>query len=153
MSATDFTRGLIADHVGYELIPHRRTATAREEALEVGLGEVAKTIVVASGDGLVRTVIPAAERLDLGKVRAALHDGKDVRLVTEGELAGAYPMFDLGAVPPIGGPPGDRLLVDARVAARESVVFEAGSHESSVRMETKDVIRLGAAVVVDICKS
>jgi Ala-tRNA(Pro) deacylase len=151
--ATDFTRELIGQQVEYELIPHRRTETAREEALEVGLAEVAKTIIVATSAGFVRAIVPASDRLDLNKLRALLHGAKDVRLASEEEMAGAYPMFDLGAVPPFGGPPGDRTVLDRHLAARESIVFEAGSHESSVKLRTIDVVRLADALIANICES
>jgi prolyl-tRNA editing enzyme YbaK/EbsC (Cys-tRNA(Pro) deacylase) len=36
-------------------------------------------------------------------------------------------MFELGAVPPFGGPAGDRTVVDRRLAEQESVLIEAGS--------------------------
>jgi len=62
-------------------------------------------------------------------------------------------MFELGAVPPFGGPTGDRAVLDRRLAARESVVLEAGSHERSVRLRTRDLIRLADAPIADICGS
>ncbi len=153
MSAAEFTRELIRERVDYELIPHRRTATARQEALEVGLAEVAKTIVLATDHGFVRVSLPAAERLDLHKVRALLGAGRDVRLATEAELAGAYPMFELGAVPPFGGPTGDRTIVDRRLAARESIVLDAGDHDTSVRLRTRDIVRLAESMIADVCET
>ncbi len=153
MITADFTRELIRERVDYEVIKHRHTETAREEALEVGLSEVAKTIVLATQGGFVRAVLPASERLDLRKVRGVLGGAKGTRLATEEELAGAYPMFELGAVPPFGGPTGDRTILDRQLADRTSVVLEAGSHEESLRLKTKDIVRLGDAVIADICES
>lgn len=152
-SAVDFTRELVRERVDYELIAHRHTETAREEALEIGLAEVGKTIVLATDRGFVRAVLPASARLDLHKVRDVLASGKaSARLATEEELAEAYPMFDLGAVPPFGGPPGDRTILDRRLANRESIVVEAGSHEKSVRLWTRDIVRLADAQIADICE-
>jgi hypothetical protein len=37
------------------------------------------------------------------KVRELVGSGKRTRLATEAELAGAYPMFEFGAVPPVRG--------------------------------------------------
>jgi Ala-tRNA(Pro) deacylase len=152
VSTADFTRELIRERVDYEVIKHRHTETARDEALEIGLAEVGKTLVVTTDGGFVRAVVPASERLDLHKLREALGNGKNTRLATEEELAGAYPMFELGAVPPFGGPSGDRTVIDRRLAVRESLVFEAGSHEESVRLRTRDIVRLGGAVIADICE-
>jgi Ala-tRNA(Pro) deacylase len=143
---------LDTEGVVYELITHRPTMTALEEAAELGLSqdEVAKTIVLATDTGFVRAVLPASERLDLHRVRELLGAGKSTRLATELELAGAYPMFELGAVPPFGGPRGDRTIVDRRLAGHQSVVVEAGAHDRSVRMRMEDLLRLTAAEIADI---
>jgi prolyl-tRNA editing enzyme YbaK/EbsC (Cys-tRNA(Pro) deacylase) len=42
-------------------------------------------------------------------------------------------------------------VLDSRVAERESVVLEAGSHEQSVRIPTGDLLRVADAQVADIC--
>ena len=71
-------------------------------------------MVLTTPDGFVRAVLPASNRLDLGKLREILGT-KDVELATEAVLAGAYPEFELGAVPPLTGGDGDRVLVDRRL--------------------------------------
>ncbi len=155
MSITDLTRELDREEVEYELIPHRRTMSAGEEASAIGIpaDEVAKTIVLATEDGYLRAVVPASARLDLDKIRLCLRHPRHVRLATEAELAAAYPMFELGAVPPLGGPGGDRTIVDRRLALRDSVVLEAGSHAESVRLQTKDLLLLAEAEIADICEN
>jgi Ala-tRNA(Pro) deacylase len=141
--------------VEYELLSHRHTLTAGDEAAALGVprGQVAKTLVLwTGGGGYVRAVLPASDRLALGKVRELLGEGKATRLATEEELAGAYPMFELGAVPPFGGPTGDRAIVDSRLAELDSVVIEAGSHSESVRIRTDDLVSLTGAELADICE-
>jgi Ala-tRNA(Pro) deacylase len=149
----DLTDELDSEGIAYELIPHRPTGTAREEAAELGLSgnDVAKTIVLATDTGFVRVVLPASERLDLHKARELIGSAKSTRLATETELAGAYPMFELGAVPPFGGPAGDRTIFDRRLAEQDTVVVEAGSHSASVRMKTQDLCALANAELADIC--
>ena len=61
-------------------------------------------------------------------------------------------MFELGAVAPFGGPAGDRAMVDRRLAERESVVLEAGSHSESVRMKTNDSLALVGAELAGVCR-
>ena len=140
-------------HLDYELIPHPSTLTAGEEAAAVGLPpeQVAKTLVLSTAGGYARAVLPASERLDLRKLRKLIGDGKATRLATETELAGAYPMFELGAVPPFGGPAGDRTIFDRRLAEQDAVVVEAGSHSTSVRIKTQDLVALTNAELADIC--
>ena len=138
--------------IGYELIPHAHTETARAEARAVGVApdEVAKTVIVRTAEGYARIVVPASERVSLGKVRAALGSDGETRLATEEELAAAYPEFELGAVPPLGGPAGDPVVVDRRLARRVELVFEAGSHDESVRVSTEDLLRLADARIGDV---
>ena len=101
----------------------------------------------------MRAVLPASERIDLRKVRDILGVSKTkVHLASEEDLARDYPEFELGAVPPLGGASRDPVLVDRRVAERDSVVLEAGSHEQSVRVQTADLLRLTDGQIVDICE-
>jgi prolyl-tRNA editing enzyme YbaK/EbsC (Cys-tRNA(Pro) deacylase) len=102
--------------------------------------------------GCVRAVLPASERLDLSKL-SALYGGtkKTVELATEEDLKRDYPEFELGAVPPLGGTHRDSV-VDRRLAERDSLVLEAGSHGESVRMATADLLRIAEAQVTDICE-
>lgn len=61
-----------------------------------------------------------------------------------------HPEFDLGAVPPIGGSRRDPVIIDSRLAERDSLVPEAGSHEESVRVPTGDLLRVSEAEIADI---
>jgi Ala-tRNA(Pro) deacylase len=140
--------------VDFDVLEHPRTERAADEAavLGVGPGEVAKTLVLAAPSGNVRAVVAASERIDLHKVAAVLDvAGKSVQLVSEDELARDYAEFELGAVPPFGGP-ADPVIVDGRLAARDAVVLEAGSHDRSVRLKAVDLVRLTSAQVADITK-
>lgn len=151
MTSTQVIDELDRDGLQYELIAHPRTMTARAEANVIGIAahEVAKTVVLATSTGYVRAVVPASERLDLHKARDLLDD-RECRLATEEELGAAYPAFELGAVPPFGGPAGDRVIVDRRLAELDAVVLEAGSHDQSVRLRTSDLLARSGAEVADI---
>jgi Ala-tRNA(Pro) deacylase len=140
--------------VDFDILEHPHTERAADEAAALGVvpEEVAKTLVLTVSEGYVRAVVAASERLDLRKVAAVLGvGGKKVHLATEDDLARDYPDFELGAVPPFGGPQ-DRVIVDERLSARDSVVLEAGSHETSVRLKAADLVRLSGAEVADIAK-
>jgi Ala-tRNA(Pro) deacylase len=138
--------------IEYEVVPHRRTTTAASEARALGVDAhaVAKTVVLVTPRGFVRAVLPASERLDLGKVRAFL-DSSDVAIATEETLAGAYPQFELGAVPPVVGRDGDRVLVDVRLCEHEWIYAEAGTHTRSLRLRTWDLVAQHGVLVADLC--
>jgi len=137
--------------VPYELVRHRPTHSARAEARAIGIdpADVAKTVVLATPNGYVRAVLPASRLLDLAKVRALL-DTDDVLLATEEMLAYAYPEFELGAVPPVGGDRVDSVLIDRRTADRDWTIFEAGVHDHSLRVKSADLVRLADASVAAI---
>ena len=156
MLTVDLKAELDLNGVAYDAIEHRRTLTAAAEAEAVGVParRVAKTVVLVGEAGFVRAAVPASEKLDMHRVRDALGDnGSDVRLATEAELAAGYPMFELGAVPPFGGPAGDRVVLDRGLAEQESVVLEIGNHEESVRLATFDLLALTGARVADLIET
>jgi len=150
----DVTRFLEQAGIDFDVLEHAHTVRATDEAAALGIGpeEVAKTLVLVAPRGNVRAVLPASERIDLHKVASTLGiGGKKVQLASEENLARDYPDFELGAVPPFGGRE-DRVLVDERLAGRDSIVVEAGSHDRSVRLKAADLVRLTRAQVADICR-
>ncbi len=156
--ATGATRRSLVDQldamgVPYELITHRPTQSALEEAEALGVqaSRVAKTIVLTTSVGFVRAVLPASRRLDLDKVRDLLGT-KRVELASEHVLARRYPDFELGAVPPIAGSPDDRVIVDGRLVDGKTVLIEAGTHDQSLRLKIADLIGMTGALLGDLCK-
>src|SRR5919106_5393564 len=145
MASKALTAVLEAEGVQFELLPHGHTesALAEAEALGVDPEDVAKTLVVETPDGYTRAVLPASERLDIRKLGDFLGEGKKkVHLASEESLARDYAEFELGAVPPIGGSRRDPVVIDQRLAERETVVLEAGSHDESIRLAREDLVRL-----------
>jgi Ala-tRNA(Pro) deacylase len=148
----DVTGFLEEAGVDFDVLEHERTERAADEATALGMDaeEVAKTLVLVAPSGNVRAVLAASERIDLHKVASVVGVGaKKVHLASEDDLARDYPDFELGAVPPFGGRD-DQVIVDERLAARDSVVVEAGSHDRSVRLKADDLVRLTEAQVTDI---
>jgi prolyl-tRNA editing enzyme YbaK/EbsC (Cys-tRNA(Pro) deacylase) len=150
-ASVELMRMLREKGIEFEPRRHPRTETALDEAraLHASADRVGKTIVVHTTEGMVRVVIPASERLSLPKLRETIAID-EIRFATEEELGEAYPAFELGAVPPFGGPEGDRVVVDRRIAGLESIIVEAGSHSDSLRLATADLVRLTEATVADV---
>jgi Ala-tRNA(Pro) deacylase len=150
----DVTSFLDEAGLDFDVLEHAHTERAADEAAALGVSpaEVAKTLVLTTPEGNVRAVLPASERIDLRKVGDLVGaSGKKVHLATEDDLARDYAEFDLGAVPPFGGKR-DPVILDLRLSERDSVVFEAGSHERSVRIKAADLVRLTEAHVADISR-
>lgn len=140
--------------IEFEVLPHRRTTTAAAEAAVLGVMPqmVAKTLVLRDESGTrVRVVVPATSRVDLQRV-ADVVEATAVSLVDEVELVSAYPGFELGAVPPFGGPEHERVVVDQRLAEVDHVVLEAGVHDTSVRLRTEDLLAVADAQLADIAQ-
>ena len=136
--------------IAYELASCTHDDCGRQaRVLGLGAHEVAKTVVLTTPEGFVRAVLPASDRIDLGKLREIL-GAEDVELATEAILVGAYPEFELGAVPPLTGGDGDRVLMDRRLCENEWVVVEAGTHEQSLRLRMSDLVALTDARLVDL---
>ena len=107
-------------------------------------------IVFADGAGCVQTPGDLDPLRKLGEVVG--ESRKSLHLASEEELGRDYPEFELGAVPPIGGAHRDRVVIDRALAARDSVVLEAGAHDDSIRLRTADLLRLTEAQVADVCR-
>jgi Ala-tRNA(Pro) deacylase len=143
---------LSREGVDFEVLRHGRTTTAVAEAHALGVPAhiVAKTVIAKGADDLhVRAIIPATSHVSITKLAKAAAT-PDVRLLTEPELVADYPQFELGAVPPFGGPAGDRVILDRSLTKHEHVVFEGGVHDASLRMRTDDLIEVAGAQRADI---
>jgi len=147
---TDYLDG---QRVAYELVEHESTMTAAAEAQAAHRPkhQVAKTVVLHGGGGYVLAVLPASERLDLGKLRDIL-GGPVLRLASEKEMAADLPMVEVGATPPV-GPMLPRLeVLDARLYEEDRILCAAGDHRHSVLLDPREVVRLADARVADVCE-
>ena len=123
--------------VEFELLPHRRTTSAAAEARALGVlaQAVAKTVIALDEEGVcIRAVVPASGHLSISK----LADAVSAKTV------------ELGAVPPFGGPAGDRVVVDYTLTRLDHLVFDGGAHDTSLRVRTEDLITMTKAQVADI---
>jgi prolyl-tRNA editing enzyme YbaK/EbsC (Cys-tRNA(Pro) deacylase) len=111
---------------------------------------VAKTVIARTDEGgLIRAVVPATSHLSVLKLASAV-GAKSVAVLEEADLVAAYPQFELGAVPPFGGPAGDRVVVDRSLLDQDHVVLDGGAHDMSLRLRSGDLVALAAAQVADI---
>lgn len=138
--------------VAYELVAHGRAMSAAAEARIAHLppDQVAKTIVLHDGSVYVIAAIPAAARLDLGKLRDLLGATRHLRLASEEEIASDFPMLEVGAVPPFGPMVPAAEVIDSALMAYERVLCPAGDHHHSVLLDPRDIVRITGAQTADI---
>jgi Ala-tRNA(Pro) deacylase len=119
----------------YALEHHMHSFCSLESAREAGVDEesLAKSVVLQDETGFVLAVLPASRRLELEKVREEL--GRALHVSREQDLARLFPDCERGAVPPIGAAYGLQTVLDASLEERDEIYFEAGDHETLVRME------------------
>jgi prolyl-tRNA editing enzyme YbaK/EbsC (Cys-tRNA(Pro) deacylase) len=94
-------------------------------------------------------VVPASGQVDCTKM-AWLARGRVFGLAHEDELRRLFPDEEPGAVTPFGRLPGIFLVLDRRLAERDSMVFRAGNHTTAIRMKVSDYRALMNPIVADI---
>ncbi|MBP1684673.1 MAG: YbaK/prolyl-tRNA synthetase associated region [Deltaproteobacteria bacterium] len=137
--------------VGYEVISHRQAFTAQEvaQAEHISGKELAKVVMLRSGKHFSMVVLPAPLRVDLDKAKAAMQM-PDLVLATEDEFAGLFPQCEPGAMPPFGNLYDLPVYVDESLTKDESIVFNAGNHTQTVRMQYADFARLVQPTIVAV---
>jgi prolyl-tRNA editing enzyme YbaK/EbsC (Cys-tRNA(Pro) deacylase) len=98
-------------------------------------------------------VIPATHRLDLARTRELLACSSHLRLATEAELEQDFPMFDVGAMPPLGPMMPMPEIIDVHLLYHERIVCAGGDHKHALRMDPRDLLRVCEPRVASICES
>jgi Ala-tRNA(Pro) deacylase len=150
------TRRFLEEHdVPHQVIEHSATYTAEADARASHLPpeQTAKSVVVSAGDIVALAVIPAARRLDLHKIGAALGRDAPAGLADEAQMAQAFPQFEIGAEPPIGPLVNAPVVVDKSLLGHDEVVCAGGDHRHSLLLDPLQLARISDATVAEICAS
>jgi Ala-tRNA(Pro) deacylase len=128
--------------IAYSVLTHTSAYTAQGAAatMQISGKELAKTVVLWTGEEMILAVLPAPNHVRLDKLAAEL--GRSVRLATEQEFSSLFPDCELGAMPPLGSLYNLPVYVDESLAADESIVFNAGTHRDAIRIRYDDFVRL-----------
>jgi len=129
--------------VRYSWSHHPTTYTGQNLAeIEHTSGKkVVKPVVVEADGCLMLCALPAAFHIDLDQLRRELN-ANSARILEEDEIRSLFAGCDIGAEPPIGKLFGLPTLLDDSVQKQPEVLFQAGTHEDAVRMNTDDFIRI-----------
>jgi prolyl-tRNA editing enzyme YbaK/EbsC (Cys-tRNA(Pro) deacylase) len=140
--------------VAHELVEHAHSESAAAEArvTDHPPETVAKTIVLHDRGVPVIAAIPASDRLDLGKLRELLGASRQLRLASEDEIARDFPSLEVGAIPPFGPVVPAAEVIDRALVDQPQILCSAGDHRHSVLVDPREVVRITAARVADICE-
>ena len=138
--------------VRYRVSQHAEAYTAQEVAARshVSGKHLAKVVMVKTGEGFVMTVLPAACRVSLSRLREIL-GVKEVALAKEAEFVKLFPDCEAGAMPPFGNLYAVAVYVDEEIAERPEIVFQGGTHRDLVTMAYHDFARLVQPSVAEFC--
>jgi len=133
---------LDGQHIGYAILPHQVSYTARETAVVTHTAnkEFAKTVIVKVDGDLAMAVVPASYDVDLSLLRAAT-GARIVTLAKESEFKDRFPECEIGAMPPFGNLYGMTVYVDDSLTKDEHIAFNAGSHYELLQLSYADFER------------
>jgi Ala-tRNA(Pro) deacylase len=141
------------NQVDYTHTVHPLAYTAREvaSAEHVPAREMAKTVIFLSEQGHGMAVLPADSVVDLEQLRQDLGLSR-LRLATEAELGELFPACELGAMPPFGNLFSLPDYADSRMAAEDTITFNAGTHRDVIHMHFRDFARLVNPSIVSFAR-
>jgi len=130
------------NQIPYSVMTHTRAYTAQGAAatMQISGKELAKSVVLWTGEEMILAVLPAPSHVRLDKLAAEV--GRSVRLATEQEFSSLFPDCELGAMPPFGSLYNLLVYDDESLAADEAIVFNAGTLRDAIRMRYDDFVRL-----------
>lgn len=125
------------------------TRSAADAAAAVGcdVAQIAKSIVFRAGPRAVLVIASGANRVDMGKVAAAI--GQPVKRA-DGTWVRDTTGFAIGGVSPVGHLAPPILLLDADLMALDPVWAAAGSPQHVFRTSPAELRRITGAQVADI---
>ena len=141
---------LDASGVKYRIVEHSPAYTAQEIAATAHIPgkEVAKTVIVTSGDTKAMAVLPASHMVDLRLLATAL-GVQHVALATEAEFKDLFPDTELGAMPPFGSLYGLQVVVARPLTEDREIAFNGGTHRELGMMAYDDFSRIEQPRVVE----
>jgi len=125
------------------------TRTSQDAANAVGctVAQIAKSIVLRTGEQVVLVIASGPNRVDLGKIATLIDapvksaDGRWVRDVTG---------FAIGGVPPIGHNGAIRIYIDQDLMVLDPIWAAAGSPRHVFRTSAKELARMTGGQISDV---
>lgn len=149
--ASDLVRYLTDNNIHFRLLRHIPVFKAHDvaEAAPVPDSELAKTLLVKAGTIYWMVVLRADQRLNERLLQHAL-EVHHVHLAHEEDLETLFPDCEIGAMPPFGNLYGFPVIVDKSLAEDEEIIFNACTHQESIRMKFADYERLVKPMIAEL---
>ena len=148
------THNLDSLGIPHEVVEHEETFSAVADAVASHVEPAAggKTLLLHD-QGTYRVVLlPAHRHADLHRLRDLMGGTRRLRLATEEEMARDFPVYEVGAIPPVGPLVPAAEIVDIRLLDTEKVLFAAGDHRHSVLVPVRLLLRAVEPRVADVCE-
>ena len=140
------------EKIEYEVLEHRPVYTSKEASDIRGtqLKQGTKALVCKTNEGFIQAVVSGDREIDIEKLQKATLFGK-IELANPKEVK-QVTGCNIGSVPPFGNLFGLKVYFDKRILENEIVAFNAGSHTRSIKMKSKDLVRVVNPVMGDFGK-
>lgn len=138
--------------IKYKIVRHKTVYTAHDAAqtMRVKLGEIAKTLVIKADKIYLLAVLPASQRIDLGKLKKIVK-AKKIEIAKEGVMKKIFKIKP-GAITPFGEIYKVPVYIDRAMLRAKKVIAGAGTFEESVVMTAKNFLKATKGVIVNFGK-
>jgi Cys-tRNA(Pro) deacylase len=131
--------------------PKIPTPTVLDAARALGVepADIIKSVAFETKDQTVLVIAPGDRRIDANKV-AQIFGLERLKMASPArvlEVTG-YPA---GGVPPVGHSEGLRVVMDATLLGRETLIGGGGSERLLLRIAPAEVLRVTCATLADVC--
>jgi Ala-tRNA(Pro) deacylase len=133
---------LARENINYSLVPHAHSESSdtTAEAAHVSGERLAKGVVLKDNRGYVLAVIPATHALETGTLSQKVR--RPLTMASEAEITRLFPDCEVGAIPVVGSAYSLTNVMDTALSNTGEIFFEAGDHETLVRVDNENFKRL-----------
>ena len=124
-----------------------RTAQDAAAAVNCTVAQIAKSIVLRAGERVVLVIASGANRVDLGKISAAL--GQNVK-AADGRWVRDTTGFAIGGVAPVGHLCAPLIFIDADLLRLDPIFAAAGSPRHVFRTSAAELARITKGTIADV---
>ena len=136
--------------VPFKQLEHEPVFTSQQAAAVRGLTleQGAKSLLFKTKQGFVLVVLPGDKRVDSKRLKKLL-DVSDVRFASPEEVK-TQMGCEIGACYPFGLVAGLRTIVDASLSNQDTISFNPGRHDRSIKIAFSDYVRLANPEIASI---